>query len=243
MGSSTFTASSPVADVTEAYEQLHQQALAEYGHDPYNGTISTTTGFHVVESTPMTRAAADRLMATRIEALSKWGPCEAIAIGTTTKSRTRTGKVVVVPDAPGAPALLSAAAIAEAFNVPITAVGRWTVTDQVAKHRIETRPAGPVRRVWEVEGFGGLENSFTTRSAAIAAAKADVTAEMERHKSFGPGMGVPCPRPRQVVQRLRRDPEAAVVTVLVKATFTVSVEILSGPLTFDHWLFYGWAAT
>lgn len=31
-------------DLKQAYENAREQAIEEYGHDPYNGTISTTYG-------------------------------------------------------------------------------------------------------------------------------------------------------------------------------------------------------
>ena len=39
-------------DAKQAYNDLCEEALYEYGHDPYSGTIATTNGFHVVDSNP-----------------------------------------------------------------------------------------------------------------------------------------------------------------------------------------------
>jgi hypothetical protein len=40
-------------DVAKAYNEVHAQAQYEYGHDPYNGTISTTHGVKVVQAKPV----------------------------------------------------------------------------------------------------------------------------------------------------------------------------------------------
>lgn len=52
--------------MTEAYSELVSQALWEHGHDPYNGTISTTSG---VMQDPGVRAAitADQATAHLVE--------------------------------------------------------------------------------------------------------------------------------------------------------------------------------
>lgn len=42
MGASLFVQSAKGADVNEVFDYLSQAATAEYGYDPYNGTISTT---------------------------------------------------------------------------------------------------------------------------------------------------------------------------------------------------------
>ena len=66
--------------VKEAYSELVEQARLEYGHDPYNGTISTTGGVHLVQTQPVTHEEAVKLAETRIDKLSKWEQCEAIPL-------------------------------------------------------------------------------------------------------------------------------------------------------------------
>lgn len=48
MGAHTFTDEAFGKDATEAYGRAVSAALHEYGHNGYNGTISTTAGFVVV---------------------------------------------------------------------------------------------------------------------------------------------------------------------------------------------------
>jgi len=39
-------------NASEAYSSLVEEAEYEYGHDPYNGTISTTDGFRTLNDNP-----------------------------------------------------------------------------------------------------------------------------------------------------------------------------------------------
>lgn len=48
MGATDFSIVSWGVDALSAYESARQAATAEYGTDPYNGTISTTHGFVLV---------------------------------------------------------------------------------------------------------------------------------------------------------------------------------------------------
>lgn len=70
----------PVATAQEAYKTLCTEARMEYGHDPYNGTIATTDGVRVVQSTPVTRDEAHKIESERCDDLNKWDLCEAVAL-------------------------------------------------------------------------------------------------------------------------------------------------------------------
>lgn len=81
MGSSSFSdVWRGTGTVEEAYQELVSQALVEYGHDGYNGTISTTRGVRLVPGKPTNLADAETLAETRIDKLSKWDVCEAIPL-------------------------------------------------------------------------------------------------------------------------------------------------------------------
>lgn len=94
MGASTFrTFGRPgERDVTKAYDELVTQAQYEHGHDPYNGTISTTHGVKVVQAKPVHQSKiADiehRLLGLgddesdrdRDPDIEKWGKAGAIAV-------------------------------------------------------------------------------------------------------------------------------------------------------------------
>lgn len=47
MGATDFHVTAFGKDVHEAYRSAVDDALYEHGHDPYNGTISTTSGVHL----------------------------------------------------------------------------------------------------------------------------------------------------------------------------------------------------
>ena len=81
MGSTSFyqTYTGPLS-VEYAYRELVAEARAEYGYDPYNGTISTTGGVRLVGGAPVTIEEAAALAETRIDNLHKWESCEAIPI-------------------------------------------------------------------------------------------------------------------------------------------------------------------
>lgn len=85
MGSSNFeTIVYGIKDMQEAYASAVDEALYSEGHDPYNGTISTTdgvvlsplsTGKPVPENEINWSAVSERL-----DHLSKWEECEALSI-------------------------------------------------------------------------------------------------------------------------------------------------------------------
>jgi hypothetical protein len=63
MGATSFTNEyRGTATLKEAYGELVDQAFYEYGHDPYNGTISTTSGCIVDPgcTTPVDLAVAEK---------------------------------------------------------------------------------------------------------------------------------------------------------------------------------------
>lgn len=237
MGSATFYDTSQLRDPSEAYTKLVQDALFERGHEAYNCTISTTSGFRVVQKNPVTQARADRIAASRIEDLSKWEACEAVAVGKAKKVRTRKVRITVEPDEHGA-CELTADAVAQALQVTMDQLGSYKVVSTAPRYRVETRQAGPARKIWQVNNSKEL---FDTKAQAMAHAKALAQRDIEwntRHSGFRVGSAPAY----EVRQRVVRTPEAAIVPRLLKTVFEVEVEVAQGPLEFDHWLFYGWAA-
>lgn len=75
-----------IADVSDAYQHAVEQALNEYGHDAYNGTISTTAGCTRIPGPPLSRSLAEKrayeIMDGEMEkyAISKWGNAGAIPL-------------------------------------------------------------------------------------------------------------------------------------------------------------------
>ena len=66
---------------SEAYNSLVDEALYEYGHDSYNGTISTTGGFTVRNDNPRYGTKAfDKWENKMLDVAEKWGNCVCIEI-------------------------------------------------------------------------------------------------------------------------------------------------------------------
>jgi hypothetical protein len=61
MGATFFRTSYRGKSLSDAYKSAVEDAENEYGHDPYNGTISTTTGFHVIDRTREYKASGKSL--------------------------------------------------------------------------------------------------------------------------------------------------------------------------------------
>jgi len=86
MGSSNFSEMFNFTDRTgaisaeEAYRQLCAERSHEYGYSSYNGTISTTSGVQVRHSSPVTLQEAMRIESERLDSMSKWEECEAVAL-------------------------------------------------------------------------------------------------------------------------------------------------------------------
>lgn len=72
------------ASMKDAYAQVVQDALVEWGTEPYNGSISTTDGVvlsPLATCTPIPESQVDReAIGARLDQLSKWGPCEALPV-------------------------------------------------------------------------------------------------------------------------------------------------------------------
>lgn len=79
MGSTTFYHKRTAPSMKEAYNELVEDAIDEYGNDPYNGTISTTNGF--VDVTKKFKDSGKKLSAfieSAEDVMSKrdcWGIC------------------------------------------------------------------------------------------------------------------------------------------------------------------------
>lgn len=79
MGSTTFYHKKTAPSMKEAYNELVEDAIDEYGNDPYNGTISTTNGF--VDVTKKFKDSGKKLSAfieSAEDVMSKrdcWGVC------------------------------------------------------------------------------------------------------------------------------------------------------------------------
>lgn len=237
MGAHSFTATSKETDPRKAYEALIDDALSMHGSDSYNGTISTTRGFRVHSSAPLSPLAADALSTARLTSLEKWGNCEAIAVGAAKKTKEKTFTFTIRPAEPVGQYLnLTDEMVAGKIGVPLSRLEALTVVESTPSYRYRTTKAGPSRRIWTTSSGG----EFATRGEAVAHAKANL-ADARRTSGV---LHVEGDKAVEVFQRTLRAPEAAVVRNLVSWKIKVTARIaLSDEREFDHWLFYGWAAS
>jgi hypothetical protein len=233
MGAHSFTVTSKEPDPRTAYEALVDQAVSEYGTDPYNGTISTTHGFRVVSTTPVSALQAERLSDERLHDLAKWGACEAIAVGRSTKTVTKKMTLTLKRE-PGQDLELTVEDLAAKLKVPAADIEAFTVVDSAPNHRYRTRKAGPARTFWTVDGGG----SYTTRAEALVAAKARLERRSGVYGSRAVGTEA-----LTVTKRTVHEPEAGIERVLVSWKVQLEVTVSKDRRrVFDHWVFYGWAA-
>jgi hypothetical protein len=237
MGAHSFTAISKETDPKAAYAALVAEARSEYGNDAYNGTISTTRGFRVVSNTPLSRSAADALIESRLENLEKWDVCEAVAIGHAKKTKKRTVTITVRPTDDATNGMrLTGADVASHLGIPVERLEGFTVVTSTPKYRYVAGKPGPSRRVWSTS----LGGEFASRPEAVAFARQRLE-ERVRHDA---GIYVSGDDTVDVFQRTLRSPEATMQRKLVSWKIKLTAEIAaSDEKVFDHWLFYGWAAS
>lgn len=237
MGAHSFTAVSKETDPKAAYAALVAEARSEYGNDAYNGTISTTRGFRVVSGTPLSQSAADAMIESRIDSLSKWDVCEAVAVGKAKKVKKRTVTVTLRPAADDANGMrLSGADVASHLGIPVERLEGFTVIESTPKYRYAAGKPGPSRRVWTTS----LGGEFASRTEAVAFARQRLE-ERARHDA---GVYVSGDETIEVFQRTLRSPEASMQRKLVSWKIKLTVDVASSDeKVFDHWLFYGWAAS
>ncbi len=75
MGSSNFENTTTGKTATEAYNSLVERARIEHGHNSYNGTIATTSGFVTITPKPGEdpNTCMERILAGDLEGVHKWG--------------------------------------------------------------------------------------------------------------------------------------------------------------------------
>lgn len=101
MGSASFeTTVYGVDDLDTAYANAVSEARDEYGYDPYNGTISTTSGAVASPLNTGEPIREDRIdwevISERLDHLSKWQHCEALRVAEVSPGRIEYLGVVTV---------------------------------------------------------------------------------------------------------------------------------------------------
>ncbi|MEU4406268.1 hypothetical protein AB0F88_17235 [Streptosporangium sp. NPDC023963] len=89
MGAHPFTDYIATPDVEAAYQEAIDAAAGEYGHDPYNGSISTTDGYFILDAAPVTLTEASQTFRDRLDdpRISRRDECAAWAICDETGTR------------------------------------------------------------------------------------------------------------------------------------------------------------
>lgn len=81
MGAHNFSDRATGKTASEAYDECVKRAEYESGHDSYNGTISTTSGFKMGKlDGKATDAAIRRWESAALDRTEKWGPCECLEL-------------------------------------------------------------------------------------------------------------------------------------------------------------------
>lgn len=235
MGAASFYETSSIADPHLAYQDLCRKARDEHGSDVYNGRINNSGGFTVVSKAPMAQSAANQFASDRLEELSKWGPCEVIAVGKPSKTKKRTITFQMPIDTRENYLRVELADIAKAAGVDAALIANFTILESSPKYKTSTRKAGPVRRFWTTSKGG----EFATRAEAVAFAKRHIERADASRANFSPSASIQREEELTVRQVIAHSPEAALVRTLTAWKVKVEVEVANGPLAFSHWMFYG----
>lgn len=97
MGCESFTNLVTGTDADTAFQSARDDALYEYGHGGYTGTIAEKGDFKVVTTTPMGENEASTYAEEHLDDADKWGPALAIPVVTATHDVMVTIDRVTVP--------------------------------------------------------------------------------------------------------------------------------------------------
>lgn len=259
MGACDFTATSKLPNVSDAYNECVQLALHEYGHDGYNGTISTTNGYKVFSAKPVTQVEAEAIVEREMDNLSKWDACGAVAVSDAGDGPTRkvTRKVTLDnesadyelrqwADSPEGQAKLKLALKPGERLLRLTIIAdERTYTHKKVRNygAVERRFIAGMNRRITYPTFAEAEDAWINSLERAATAQAE-------HRAKYPGYGGSnhIAGEHTITEIVLRGGEAwrTKIVTTVKRKLTVELELV-GPAspssTFHHWLFFGWAAT
>jgi hypothetical protein len=241
-------------NVSDAYTHLREEAIQQHGQDPYNGTISTTSGYVMASSDAMTLAQARDFAQkyfngeVQLPRVEKWGDAGAIPLlAESTEVVTRTKKITL--DA------VEYASFQKGNKDVITSELRilkgyslvdYKVEDVDATIKVDTKATEgdrETRYFIEGDGMGGphWENGYASQAEArdamnaLALAKKQSSIYDTRNQKWGTyaitrrSDGTPLVRTRRTTKR-------AVLTVEYR------MEKVDAGRTEDGWYFFGWAA-
>src|SRR4051812_6229734 len=95
MGATNFEVFQKGTNLRDAYRDAVTEARDEYGHDGYNGTISTTGGVYQTVHSPMTKKGALLYANTNSGNAEKWGSALAVPVAEDSDFKLSTVKFTV----------------------------------------------------------------------------------------------------------------------------------------------------
>lgn len=252
MGASFSTAySAGVIDVQEAYNQACDRALFEYGHDSYNGSISTTSGVVVLSSTPVPLCHAESL-ARRFSSdsrISKWGPAGALPVASDGCFTVRKKKIsTVVSEAAHWKAAEQIRAEYESRLNPDEFLAKVVIEKTEPVWKMETsKTAGRPVICYQVLTGDKVISTFSKKSDALKSAKEITKSRLSSLKQdTSSSLMLPvrvapvCTIDGDAVSSLQ---ETTPRLVSCRATAEISIMSVSKDLDVCGWFFYFWAAS
>lgn len=251
MGSHSFEVFGAGSDPQQVYNELKSAARDEFGYDPYNGTISTTEGFTIMQRTPMSLDEAERLAEKHIDEASKWGPCNAFPVTSNKNFKARVKKLKFRVEHDD---WVSREEIDKILKqkLPLAAgesLGEVkTLADEKTFRNEITTGQGSTQLRFVILGPNAsrVGTEYETQAQARAALKAHLDG---LDAQGGPAWTANREQQFEIIGIQRRtsgDPLIRGERKLKKREITLEVAIIKPiktPLPIDGWLFSGWAAS
>ena len=236
MGATEFVTSMTGKSLSTAYRAAVKEAVSEYGHDGYNGTISTTSGASQAVYTPMTLEGAKFYANAHIKDAHKWGDALAIPVAEDKDFTFKTFKFSI--------------------DIPVDgnkALSEWEVRDigenaallrsGPSIHDVKVTPKITIKTVVE-NAKGRATTAYQVgNSAALYATKAQAIAKAKKSLENGYTTSATV---RSVKYYQESNTTDAVVvkrvTTAARATVEYTVARPKGTPTTMGWVFFGLAA-
>lgn len=241
MGATDFYTFQAGADVGGAYQTAVREAVNEYGNDPYNGTISTTSGARLATRATFTAKGANLYARAHLDDAQKWGPALAVGVGGDSAFTFTKEKFAVTLEEDDDSWSPRHSLEEKAHRL---AVSKWgeRVHDVEVRHKVKTKVVATVAEGKPVTKWqAGAHRLFDTKAQAVAAAKQSF--KDDPHLTGG-----------VVVKQVKvwpdsrfRDKTAAVEVRVETVSATAEVVVtLATPkrvsVPIEGWLFFGLAA-
>jgi len=246
MGSAFITDCIEGTDPAKCYRDLRSGALASEGHDPYNGTISTSNGYFVWDdTTPRTRFQAEEFInsseVVESDRLRKWESFGAIPYCRGGERITKQFKTRVEGDYFGPGRKHLAVGLVSHHPAPkgTHAVSATMLDDAVRKVKVSSTKGAGDTSGYIVSKSGGFNlNKTWGPFGSLAFAKSEAKRILDDRPSMGP---------LEIFYRRSAIDGTGLWTLDSSVTTTGTVEVVYeadakyGDLV-EGWIFFGWAA-